>query len=108
MLRAGYTGGPLPVGLIDISTHAGHVVALLDAVDIGPATVVAHSFGCVIALQLAVDRSDLVSWLWTESPLSAGGSPRPPRVLPAPSSMLSSSSPTRSPPWAAGRRWTCR
>ena len=63
MLRAGYTGGPPPTGPIEIGTHAAHAAALLDALGTGPVTVVSHSSGSVIALQLALDRPDLVDRL---------------------------------------------
>jgi pimeloyl-ACP methyl ester carboxylesterase len=68
MLRAGYTGGPPPAGPVGISTHAAHAAALLDRLVGGPATVVAHSSGCIIALQLAHDRPDLVARLVLSEP----------------------------------------
>ncbi len=68
MLRAGYTGGPPPPGPIEIAGHAAHAAAVLDALDTGPATVVTHSSGCVIALQLAADRPDLVRGLVLSEP----------------------------------------
>jgi pimeloyl-ACP methyl ester carboxylesterase len=60
MLRAGYAGGPPPVGPVAFTTRAAHAAALLDRLGCGPATVVAHSSGCIDALQLAHDRPDLV------------------------------------------------
>jgi len=60
MLRAGYTGGPPPSDPIEIGGHAAHAAALLDMLDAGPATVVSHSSGSAIALQLALDRPELV------------------------------------------------
>jgi pimeloyl-ACP methyl ester carboxylesterase len=68
MVRAGYTDGPPPPGLVDITAHAAHAAALLESLDAGPATVVAHSSGCIIALQLAHDRPDLVSRLVLSEP----------------------------------------
>ena len=68
MLRAGYTGGPPPPGPIDVAGHAGHAAALLDTLRTGPTTVVAHSSGCVIAMQLAADRPDLVRGLVLSEP----------------------------------------
>lgn len=70
MLRAGYTSGPPPAGHVGIADHARHAAALLDALGAGPAHVVAHSSGTVIALQLALDRPDLVrSLVLSEPPL---------------------------------------
>lgn len=68
MLRAGYTDGPPPDALIGIAQHAAHAAALLDALGTGPATVVGHSTGSVIALQLAKDRPDLVCRLVLSEP----------------------------------------
>jgi pimeloyl-ACP methyl ester carboxylesterase len=68
MLRAGYTGGPPPPGPIDVAGHAAHAAALLDDLATGPTDVVAHSSGCVIALQLAADRPDLVRRLVLSEP----------------------------------------
>lgn len=70
MLRAGYTGGPLPAGHLGMSDHAGHAATLLEALGATPAHVVAHSSGTIIALQLALDRPDLVrSLVLSEPPL---------------------------------------
>lgn len=70
MLRAGYTGGPAPAGHLSIADHARHAATLLDALDATPAHVVAHSSGSVIALQLALDRPELVrSLILSEPPL---------------------------------------
>jgi pimeloyl-ACP methyl ester carboxylesterase len=60
MLRAGYTDGPLPISTIGIVEHAAHAAALLDRLRTGPASVVGHSSGTLIVLQLAQDRPDLV------------------------------------------------
>jgi pimeloyl-ACP methyl ester carboxylesterase len=68
MLRAGYTGGPPPAGPVEIGAHAAHAAAVLDRLVAGPAAVVAHSSGCIIALQLAHDRPDLVSRLVLSEP----------------------------------------
>ena len=68
MLRVGYTGGPPPVAPIDIAGHAAHAAALLQKLDAAPAIVVSHSSGCLIALQLAFDRPDLVSRLVLSEP----------------------------------------
>jgi pimeloyl-ACP methyl ester carboxylesterase len=62
LVRAGYTGGPLPDGLT-IADHARHAATLLRRLDAAPAHVVAHSSGSVIALQLAVDDPSCVRTL---------------------------------------------
>ena len=54
MVRAGYTGGPVPPGLT-VADHARHAATLLRRLDAAPAHVVAHSSGSAIALQLAAD-----------------------------------------------------
>jgi pimeloyl-ACP methyl ester carboxylesterase len=59
MVRAGYTGHPVPDGLT-VADHAGHAAALLRRLDAAPAHVVAHSSGSTIALQLAVDSASSV------------------------------------------------
>lgn len=63
MLRAGYTDGPPPTRPIEIAEHAAHAAALLTTLAAGPATVVAHSSGSLIALELAHQRPDLVARL---------------------------------------------
>jgi pimeloyl-ACP methyl ester carboxylesterase len=55
MVRAGYTGSPVPPDLT-VADHARHVAVLLRQLDAAPAHIVAHSSGSVIALQLAVDE----------------------------------------------------
>jgi pimeloyl-ACP methyl ester carboxylesterase len=73
MLRAGYTGGPPPACDLSIADHARHCAILLETLDAAPAHVVAHSSGSVIALQLALDRPDLVrSLVLGEPPLIDG------------------------------------
>jgi pimeloyl-ACP methyl ester carboxylesterase len=70
MLRAGYTGGPIPTEHLSIADHARHAATVLEALDATPAHVVAHSSGTVIALQLALDRPELVrSLVLSEPPL---------------------------------------
>ena len=68
MLRAGYTDGPMPTSTIGIVEHAAHAAALLDRLRTGPATVVGHSSGALIVLQLAQDRPDLVRRLVLSEP----------------------------------------
>jgi pimeloyl-ACP methyl ester carboxylesterase len=73
MLRAGYAGGAAVREPIELAGHAAHAAALLDRLGTGPATVVSHSSGCAIALQLALDRPDLVARLvLSEPPLIDG------------------------------------
>jgi pimeloyl-ACP methyl ester carboxylesterase len=62
MVRAGYTGGPLPDGLT-IADHARHAATLLDRLGAAPAHVVAHSSSAAIAFQLAVDNPSSVRTL---------------------------------------------
>jgi pimeloyl-ACP methyl ester carboxylesterase/catechol 2,3-dioxygenase-like lactoylglutathione lyase family enzyme len=56
--RAGY--GTTPTRPLSFADHAAHCAALLDELGGQPATVVGHSTGSAISLQLAVDRPDLV------------------------------------------------
>jgi pimeloyl-ACP methyl ester carboxylesterase len=67
MVRAGYTDTAAPAGLT-AADHAGHAAELLRRLDAGPAHVVAHSAGTVIALQLAVDHPELVRTLLLSEP----------------------------------------
>jgi pimeloyl-ACP methyl ester carboxylesterase len=60
MLRAGYADGPPPTGIVTFAEHATHAAALLDALGTGPATVVGHSTGSLVVLELAAARPDLV------------------------------------------------
>lgn len=61
--RVGYTDGPPPDRPIEITEHAAHAATLLNTLAAGPATVVAHSSGTLIALELAHQRPDLVARL---------------------------------------------
>src|SRR5918998_1739657 len=60
VVRAGYTDGPPPSSHLAIGDHARHCAALLDALGVGQAHLVAHSSGCLIALQVAMDRPEAV------------------------------------------------
>jgi pimeloyl-ACP methyl ester carboxylesterase len=72
MLRAGYASGPAPAGHVTIADHAAHCALLLDTLGIDRAHILAHSSGSVIAMQLALDRPDLVgSLILSEPPLIA-------------------------------------
>lgn len=61
--RAGYTDGPAPDRPVEIADHAAHLARLLEHLDAGPATVVGHSSGSAVVMQLALDRPDLVHGL---------------------------------------------
>jgi pimeloyl-ACP methyl ester carboxylesterase len=67
MIRAGYTGGPVPDGL-SIADHARHAATLLHRLGAAPAHVVAHSSSAAIALQLAVDSPSSVRTLYLLEP----------------------------------------
>lgn len=109
VVRAGYAPRPAPAAAVGVSDHARHCAALLDGLCIERAHLVGHSSGSVIALQLALDRPEVVqSLVLSEPPLidslaapedlgfctrssgprSAAPSPRPPQAT----------SPLRSPP----------
>lgn len=71
--RAGYVDGAPPAGPVSVEAHAAHAAAVLDDLGAGPAVVVGHSSGSVIALQLALDRPDLVqAMVLGEPPLIDG------------------------------------
>lgn len=77
VVRAGYTMGPPPASHLTIRDHARHCAALLDALGVEHAHLVAHSSGCLIALQLAMDRPAAVRSLVLLEP-SVGGDLTPP------------------------------
>jgi pimeloyl-ACP methyl ester carboxylesterase len=63
-VRAGYgPTAPTPGRRLTVADHARDCAALLDSLRIRRAHVLGHSSGSVIALQLAVDRPDLVQSL---------------------------------------------
>lgn len=68
LVRAGYTGDPPPASPLGVADHAAHAAAVLDTLGIDRAHVVAHSSGTVIALQLALDRPELVAGLVLSEP----------------------------------------
>ena len=76
--RAGYVSGAAPTRHLMLSDHAGHVAALLDALGIPSAHLCGHSSSCLINLQLAMDRPELVASLTLMDPA-------PGAVLQAPS-----------------------
>jgi pimeloyl-ACP methyl ester carboxylesterase len=67
MVRAGYDG-PAPTRPLSIGDHAAHCAQLLEALNVPSAHVVAHSSGAIIALQLSLDRPDLVRTLTLYEP----------------------------------------
>jgi pimeloyl-ACP methyl ester carboxylesterase len=69
LVRAGYTCHA-PTAHLTLADHAAHAAALLDHLGIPTAHVVGHSSGSVIAMQLGLDRPDLVgSLVLCEPPL---------------------------------------
>ena len=68
VVRAGYAGGPAPARILTPADHAAHCAALLEALGIDRAHVVGHSSGCTVAMQLAVDRPQLVADLVLSEP----------------------------------------
>lgn len=52
-----------PAVIADVGAHAATVAALMDVLGIGRAAVLGNSFGCQVAVELAVRRPDLVGAL---------------------------------------------
>lgn len=65
-------GASSPNGPFGVTAHVEDMVAVLDAADVAPVTVLGHSFGGHVAAKLAADRPDLV----TAVVLADGGAPR--------------------------------
>lgn len=61
--RRGYAGSSRTAGRVTVSDQAADLAGLLDHLGIEPAHVVGHSYGGLIALQLALDRPNLVGSL---------------------------------------------
>lgn len=61
--RRGYAGSAPVSGPLSIAEQAADCAGLLSALRVGPAHVVGHSYGGIIALQLAADRPDVVRTL---------------------------------------------
>ena len=60
--RTGYSD-PAPAEPLSVADHAAECADLLHRLGIGRARVLAHSSGCVVALQLALDHPELVGEL---------------------------------------------
>jgi pimeloyl-ACP methyl ester carboxylesterase len=70
--RSGYRATAPPTGHLSLADHARHAAGLLDALGIGAAHWVGHSSSCLIGLQLAQDRPDLVASLTLIEPAPGG------------------------------------
>jgi pimeloyl-ACP methyl ester carboxylesterase len=70
--RAGYAGAA-PARHLTIADHACHVGAVADHLGLSRIHCVGHSSGCHIALQLALDRPELVRSLVLLEPAAGGG-----------------------------------
>ena len=70
--RAGY-GGRSPAGHLTLQDHARHAALLADRLGIPTLHWVGHSSSCLIGLQLAIDRPDLVHSLILLEPAPGGG-----------------------------------
>jgi len=68
----GYGESDLPPGPYSIPRHAGVVADVLDELDLGPVTLVGLSMGGAVAIQLALDRPDLVDRLVPIDPFGLG------------------------------------
>jgi pimeloyl-ACP methyl ester carboxylesterase len=68
VVRAGYGEGPAPSRTLTPPDHAAHCAALIDVLGLRCTHVVGHSSGCVMAMQLAVDRPELVASLVLSEP----------------------------------------
>ncbi|HWG11656.1 MAG TPA: alpha/beta hydrolase [Streptosporangiaceae bacterium] len=72
IIRAGYASGPPPARHVTVADQARHCAAVLDTLQITQAHVLAHSSGCLPALQLALDRPELVGSLALLEPALVG------------------------------------
>jgi len=61
--RRGYAGSSQTAGPVAIADQAADLAGLLDSLGVRRAHIVGHSYGGLVALQLAVDRPDLVESL---------------------------------------------
>ncbi len=60
---AGFGLSDKPAAVLDVSGHADTVAALLDTIGAAPATLLGNSFGCQVAVEMALRRPDLVAAL---------------------------------------------
>jgi len=58
--RRGYGGSSRADGQLPVSRHAADCLALMRSLDAEPAHVVGHSYGCDVALRLALDAPEAV------------------------------------------------
>ena len=65
-----------PAGPIAVTTHVEDLLGIIDAEGLGPVTVVGHSFGGCIALELAGRRPELVRAVFAYEPPYAQVAPR--------------------------------
>ena len=70
--RCGYRGTAPPGRHLTLADHTRHAASLLDALGTGAAHWVGHSSSCLIGLQLAQDRPDLVASLSLLEPAPGG------------------------------------
>jgi pimeloyl-ACP methyl ester carboxylesterase len=71
-------GGSTHPPIKNLAQHSRDAAALIEALDLGPATVVGHSMGGVISLDLALNRPELVrTLLLVEPPLHFAKHPTP-------------------------------
>ena len=70
--RSGYQDSTPPLGHLGLAGHARHAARLLDTLGTGAVHWVGHSSSCLIGLQLAQDRPDLVASLSLLEPAPGG------------------------------------
>jgi pimeloyl-ACP methyl ester carboxylesterase len=68
LVRAGYGDLPAPGRILTLADHARHAAAVLDELGLSGATVVGHSSGSAIVLQLVLDRPDVAARLVLAEP----------------------------------------
>jgi pimeloyl-ACP methyl ester carboxylesterase len=66
--RRGHGESTGPVRLRPVHDDASDLAELLDAIDLFPVHVIAHSYGAAIALRLAADRPEMVRSLYLHEP----------------------------------------
>jgi pimeloyl-ACP methyl ester carboxylesterase len=65
---AGFGLSGKPATVLDVGAHAGIIADLIDRLGIGPVRLIGNSFGCQVAVELAVRRPDLVGALVLAGP----------------------------------------